>query len=255
VLTVDQSNLTPAPPTSSINFRNASSSQDLGEKFQVGTTEPLSKVQFYIKKVSTPSDITVRIVSDSNGSPGTTNITTGTLTASSVSTNYGWVNVSFNTNPELNQGTTYWIILDAATNSTKYYKIGTNSSGYADGVGKIGQYGSNWNNTSPSGLDSFFKLYLGGITGLIDGITVGTGSIGDAYANTVTDTIISGTNYCKIGSGNNKVCNTSRDNPVFQTMPISEQNIIDWKNVAENTEVFNGDKVISSNTSLGPIKM
>ena len=250
----DQSNGSGTPPYN-ISFGNSSGTQDFAQSFKVNETGILNNIRLYIKKISTPSNITVRIVANSNGSPSATTLASGILSASLISKNYGWVEVPFSTNIELSSGTTYWLVLDSSTSSSKYYKIGANSNGYANGIGKIGVYSGNWNNTTPSGLDGFFDLYLGDGTGLISGVTVGTDSLGNTYAHTVENTTIMGTNYCKTGSGNNKSCNTSKDDPVQIAMPVSEQNIEDWKAAATIGGPIEGDYVISSDTPFGPKKI
>ena len=231
-LVADQTNGS-GVPAYDIIFGNASGTQDFAQSFQISETAVVNKVDLYLKKVSTPGNLTVRVVSNSGSSPSTTTLASGSLSASLVSTTYGWVSVPFSSNPELTENTTYWIVIDGSASATKYYMIGANNNGYANGVGKIGQYAGTWNDTSPSGLDSFFKLYLGGLTGLIDGITVGTGGVGNAYAHTVNNSTIAGTNYCQTGSGNNKACNTTLPDPTQVAMPISDQNILDWKSEAE----------------------
>jgi hypothetical protein len=254
-LTADQTNGS-GTPAYDVQFGNASGTQDFAQSFQTSTTDVVNKVELYLKKVSTPNDLTVRIVSDNSGVPSTTTLASGTLSASLISTTYGWVSVSMSTNPQLTSGTTYWIVVDGGTSSTKYYYIGANANGYAGGTGKIGQYSSTWNNTTPSGLDGFFKLYLGGLTGLIDGITVGTLGVGNAYAHTVNNSTIAGTNYCQTGSGNNKACNTSLADPAQVAMPISDQNILDWKDEALAGGTYTGNMTISgTTTSLGPKKI
>jgi len=254
-LTADQTNGS-GTPAYDVTFGNANATQDFAQSFTVSTTSVVNKVELYLKKVSTPGNLTVRIVTNSGGSPSTTTLASGPLSSSLVSTTYGWVSVPFSTNPELTAGTTYWIVIDGATNSSKYYLIGANNNGYANGIGKIGQYSSTWNNTTPSGLDGFFKLYLGGLTGLIDGITIGTAGVGNAYAHTVTDSTIAGTNYCQTGSGNNKACNTSLTDPAQVAMPVSDQNILDWKDEAVAGGTTSGNVTVNgSNTSVGPRKI
>lgn len=253
-LTSDQSNGSGVPPYNII-FGKVSGQEDIAQSFKISNTEVVNKVQLYIKKVGAPSNLTVRIVSDSGGKPSSSTITSGTLSASLVSTNYGWVDVPFLSNPELALGTTYWIVIDGSLSSTKYYSIGGNNNGYIDGIGKIGQYNGTWNNTSPSGLDTFFNLYIGGSTGLISGVTVGQDGIGNTYSHTVNNTVISGVNYCQTGTGNNKACDTSHTDPVQIPMPISEQNILDWKDEAALGGLHSGDYDISTNTILGPKKI
>ena len=243
-------------PLHNIAFGRANGTQDFAQSFQVSTTAAVNKVDLYLKKVSTPSNLTVRIVTNSGNNPGTTTLTSGSLSASLVSTAYGWVSVPFSSNPELTAGTTYWIVIDGSTNSAKYYVAGVNGDEYAAGTSKIGQYSGAWTDTNPSDLDGFFKIYLGGLTGLIDGITIGTDGIGNAYAYTVNNSTIAGTNYCQTGSGNNKPCDTALPDPTQIAMPISDQNILDWKNEAEAGGVYIGDYVVDDTTSsFGPKKI
>ncbi len=243
-------------PLQSITFGNASSTQDLAQSFQIsdGTT-PINKIQFYIKKNGTPANCTLRIQNDTAGSPGSTNYATGTLSSSSVGTSYAWIDVSLTTNPQLNTGTTYWAVLDCSNHSSRYYIIGANSS-YANGQAKIGTYNSTWNNTSPSGLDAFFNVYLGGINGSISNVTVGSSGVGNAHAHTVTGSTIAGSLYCQTGSGNNKACNTSLADPVQIDFPITDGNITGWKAEGEAGGVYSGNYVIDDDTAtLGPIKI
>src|SRR3989338_6670370 len=152
-LTADQVNDQPStigPCTSStcITFGNSSSTQDFAQSFRVSDALPLNNVQFYIKKVSTPGNETVRIVNDNSGSPGTTTLMTSTFTASSVTTNFAWVTVTLPSTPVLDPSQTYWIVIDGSNNGSRYYIIGANSNGYADGTAKLGQYGGSWSGTS-----------------------------------------------------------------------------------------------------------
>lgn len=257
-LVSDQSNRSESP-TYSITFgkeNSIGSQQDCAQSFKISKTEIINKVDLYLYKVGNPPNLTVKIVNDSNGSPSTTVLTSASLSASLISTNYGWVEVPFSSNPELQMNTTYWIVIDSDSySSSNYYGIAANINGYIDGVGKVGKLGSSWSNTNPSGLDAYFNLYIGGVTGSITGVTVGTGVVGNTYAHTVTNATIRGTNYCQTGSGNNKTCNTSREDPVQIAMPISEQNILDWKDAAVLGGTITGDKNVSSNTTIGPKKI
>lgn len=261
-LTTDQSNASPLPAPNSINFRNTSGAQDFAQSFQLSTTSPINKIEFNIKKTGSPSNATVKIVTDSSGSPGTIVLDSATLTASLVTTNFGWVTATFTTNVLLTEGTTYWVVVDnGSQSSSNYYTISANTS-YANGLGKTGQLNGTWNNTSPVGLDGYFKIYLGGITSTISNIDIGTGSIGNAHANTVNNTKVYGTLYCQTGSGNkngsnnNISCNTSLADPAPQDFPISEANIDQWKADAEAGGVISGDHTLSGGTStLGPKKI
>lgn len=251
----DQVNET-TPPTYDVVFGNANGTQDFAQSFQVSIDGQVNKVDLYIRKVSTPGNLTIRIVNNSSGNPGTTIIASGTLSASLVSTNYGWVSVPFSSNPDLYTGNTYWLIIDGVTNSSRYYQIGGHNNSYANGAGKIGQFNGTWNNTTPSGIDALFRLYLGGVTGLISGINVGSGGVGDAFAHTVNNSTIAGNLYCQSGSGNNKSCNTSQPAPAQIPMPVSDQNILDWKADAEAGGIHTGNYTLNSSSgSLGPRKI
>lgn len=260
-LAADQTNGS-GVPAYNVVFANASGTQDIAQSFQLATESPLNKIQLYLKKTSTPSDATVKIVNDVNGNPGTTVFASGTLSASSVTTSYGWINVSFSSTPILNVGVTYWLVVDAGTSSTKYYTIGASSGSYANGIGKIGQAGGTWNNTTPSGLDYYFSVYLGGLTGLIEGnshsqwnqLHIGTVS-GTAQAHTVNYINATGNIYCQTGTGNNKSC-TSQNDPVYIAFPVSDANIESWQEEAEAGGVYNGNYSVDwAGATLGPKKI
>ncbi len=255
-LSTDQANDAPSTPPNTITFRNTSGTKDLAQSFQVSTTSPINKLSLFLSKQGTPGNITVRIVTDTSGSPSTNIIDTGTIDADDVTNTLGWVDVGFDTNVELNQGQTYWIVLyNSGSSGGNYYMSGANTL-YGSGLAQIGQYGSSWNNTSPSGLDMYFRIYIGGTTSTISDMTIGTAGVGDARANTVTNSTVAATLYCQTGSGNNKACNTSLPDPVPMPFPISSGNIAQWKFEAELGGTYSGNRtVINSSTSLGPQKI
>lgn len=247
----DQSNTLPLPPLQNIIFGNSNGTQDFAQSFEVSTSSPINKISIYIKKVGTPGNATVRIMSDSSGSPSNTTLASGTLSASHVTSNYGWIEVVFSSNPVLSIGTTYWLVIDGATNSSRYYIIGGNDA-YAGGA-KLGRVGSSWS-TNP--YDGYFNVYLGGITSSISNVLVGESGEGIAHAHTVTNSVIAGTLYCQTGSGNNKACDTSLSDPAPQPYPVSDANIDEWKNDAETGGVIIGDYTVTTNpTMLGPVKI
>lgn len=252
-LAADQTNNTPLPPTTNITFGNANSSQDFAQSFQVAASSPLNKVRMYLRKVSTPGNATVRIVSDNgSGSPSSSTIASGSLSAALVTSSYGWVEVAFSSNPTLAPGTTYWLVIDGATNSSRYYQIGGNT-GYVNGSAKLGQQGGSW---SANSNDGYFELYLGGVTATISGVNVGSSSADIVHAHTVNNTTASGSLYCQSGSSNNKACNTSLADPVPQAFPVSEGNIAEFKSDAEAGGETTGSITLSAGSStLGPRKI
>lgn len=264
-ISADQSNITPSPISSCtsstcITFRNTSTTRDIAQSFTVSTNGPINKVQFYIKKLGAPADATVRIVSDNSGVPSTNNLlsTNGTITAGSVGTSFGLVDVVFSANPQLVAGTTYWLIINNSTqNASNYYVIGANSA-YTNGQAKIGAYSGTWNATTPPGLDIYFTVYLGGLTSHVGGGTyVGSVQVGgDAWANQVSGASATGTIYCQTGSNNNKSCNTSRADPTPTSFPISDSNIQTWKDVAVAGTVVTGNVTVGyAGATLGPEKI
>jgi len=260
-LSADQINDSPSTPPNNVVFGDANVTQDWAQSFQLSTSGQINKVEFYLKRTSNaPADATVRLVSDSAGSPSTSVLASGSLLAGNVGVGYTWVPVVFSSNPQLTAGTTYWLVIDATSNSSKYYTIGANSGVYANGTGKIGRYSSSsWSDTSPVGLDSYFKFYLGGTASTIGGSTyvggvvIGSGGVGDAWANNVIGASVAGNLYCQTGSYNNKACDTSRNSPPTQPMPISEATIQAWKDEAQAGTTIPGNYTVGwAGTTTGP---
>lgn len=265
-LAADQVNDTPAisscTSSTCITFANAAATQDIAQSFKISSATPLNNIQFYLKKVGSPSNATVKIVNDNAGNPGTDVLMSSTLSASIVTTSFGWVTVSMPTTPVLDPEQTYWFIIDASSSASKYYVIGANAGGYANGVAKIGQSGGSWSATTPAGLDSYFKISLGGGTSIIGGdtyiggVAIGAVAADNAWAHTVKGASVVGTIYCQTGSFNNKSCNTSRADPTPTTMPLSDNNIQDWKDDALAGGTITGDYHVNyAGATLGPKKI
>lgn len=236
---------------------------DFAQSFRPSDSKPLYKISLYIKKSGAPSSATIRIVSDNSGSPDSSSLATASLVSSLVTTNYGWIDVAFSSPANLVAGQTYWMVLDTSQDNSKYYVWCKDSNnGYGNGSAKYRQVwnsGAAW--SSPLVGDLAFKTYLGSGSGLISSVTI----LGDARANSITDSNISGIAYCQTGSGNNKACNTSQPDPSVANMPISEANIDEWEAGAAAGGVITGNcgnggvsgcNVLSDQTfSLGPKKI
>lgn len=250
-------NETPVSPPNSITFRNASSVQDFAQSFQVPDGTPLNKIQFYMRKVGSPPNITVRLVSDNSGSPSTNTVSIGSvsLNAGLVTGSFGWIEVIFTQHPSLIPGTTYWIVLDSSSqSSSSYFVIGANTA-YANGAAKTGSYGGSWSATS---LDGYFRIYTGGFTSMIGGASyVGGVRIGgNAWASDVRGASVQGSLYCITGGNNNKPCDTSQGTPPAQAMPLSDANIEEWKTEAEAGGTITGDYTVGSRGApVGPKKI
>jgi hypothetical protein len=253
---LDQNNFSPSTPPNSITFGNNNSSQDLTQSFTVSSSTSLIGISLYVRKNNNPSNATIKITTDNGGKPSGTVLASGTLSSSLVSTSYTLLDITLTANPVLSAGTTYWIVIDANTDSSDYYIAAANNS-YATGLAKVGRYNNNsWNDTSPSGLDAYFKIYIGkneeGVTGESEFNQL---IVGSAYAYQIKNVTTSGILYCQVGSGNNKPCDTSRSDPVIQSNPISDTIITDWKNEAA-TDIYPGDYSIGwAGATLGPKKI
>ncbi len=105
------------------------------KKFTPSVNGPLTKVSVYLKKTSTPSDITVRIVTNNANQPSTTQVGgNGTISSSTVTGSYGWADASFAVSPVLTSGSAYWIILDTSSSTTAYYTWGNDGNNSSTGV-------------------------------------------------------------------------------------------------------------------------
>ncbi len=248
VPTADQENYTSGTPAVSTTFGTANASQDFAQSFVVSTSTAVAEVSLYIRKNGSPANTTVKIMNNNSGAPGSTVLASGTLSASSVSTSFGWVDVAFATNPSLSPGTTYWLVIDNGANSTSnYYIMGTtNTNSYTSGLQRLGRVGSTWT-TANASYDAFFKLYVGGVS-VISGVSVG-GSGGDVRAFTVNNTTASGALYCQAGTGNNKACNTTQSTPSPLSFPVSDSNIQAWKTEATDLGVRSGSLTIGGSTA------
>lgn len=261
-LTSDQHNEVPSTPPNSIVFGNTNGTQDLAQSFKISSTSPITQASFLLKKIGSPANITVKIIRDHNGSPSSQDVlASGSLSSSLVTNNYGWIEVPFSSNPSLVIGTQYWLVMDTSSSGNSQYIIGANlDSNYLNGTSKTGRLGVSWNDT---GLDSYFKIYLGGSFGNISGegqnnkLSVGTEETDEVYAHHISYVDATGEIKCQIGISNNKVCDTSYPDPAPAPYPISDANIESWKEEGFSGDIINGNYSISgsNNISLGPKKI
>lgn len=243
---------------------------DIAQSFKPQATSVINKVALKLKKFGSPANVTVRILSNNNNGTSSNEaddfpnknsvLASGTLTSNLVTGNFGFVEVGFNTNPTLTSNTTYWIVIDSSSDNTNYWAWSQDTlSTYTRGMAK---WSSNWQQnpnptyTAISG-DLGFKVYMGGVITKITGS--GSSYIdGSAYANTM-----SGDNYSALqiaqhayyqvqnsitvhGSncnGNNSYCHPGSTDPQPQPLPISDANIDEWKDLADD-QVQTGNLVI-----------
>ena len=251
-------------------FGQANPVIDMAQSFKPSVSEKLVKASIYIKKIGSPSDRTVLITTDNGGSPSKTVLASATFSSSLVGTAYGWVDVVFSSPPNLTQNTVYWLVFDATADSGKYWAWGKDSNqGYGNGQAK---YTQDWNAASPVWTliagDLNFKTFMGGqftslsnvlVKGNASANTIGNSDIcGDAYYQTIDSGSLSFLNSPSSPCSSPLTPGTAHPNspdPPLQNMPISESNINQWKQDAEQGGVRSGDLVVSSNMSYGPKKI
>lgn len=248
-ISADQTNDIPSSPSNYVIFGNQNSTQDFAQSFRVSTSSEITQVNIMLKQVGSPANATLKIVKDSSGVPSSNSadlLASAVLNSSLVTGNYSWIEIPLSSNPTLSPSLTYWIVIDASTGSaSKCYYIASNlDNNYLNGLSKTGR-GSSWN--SPTGYDAYFKIYLGGAFGKVLGLgewnkfNIGTEGVGNVHAHTVNYVNASGFIRCKSDYKNNKVCDTTHDDPVPAPFPISDGNIEDWKEAGASDEVFVGN--------------
>ena len=233
---------------------------DAAQSFKPSLNDKLLKISLYLKKVGSPSDKTVRILTDNNGQPSKNLVTSGaygTLRASQVSQNvYGWIDVALTAPPNLSANTKYWIVIDSSADVNNYFLWAKDSTdSYNNNTGK---YSPNWNAGSPvwslAGGDLNFKAWLGSTPNSLSNLSIG----GNAHANTINNCAITGDAYYQVISGSTVggAQYPNSPDPAIEQMPISESEIADWKVKAEAGGAIGSYSLTNGATaSLGPKKI
>ncbi len=231
---------------------------DIAQSFKPSSTAVINKVSLKLKKTGSPANITVRILGDTNGKPNKNNVlASGVLTANLVSSQYGFVDVTFSSTPTLTQNTIYWILLDTSSDSSNYWSWSQDTLGGYTGGDSM--WSADWQATSPvwNSLtgDLGFKTWMGG--GPVTSISMGNGSViqGNAHANTINNVTINKDAYYQ-SIFNSTVLGSSHPNstdPAPIALPISSSNISDWQAEAAQLGVTNGN-IVGCPATLGPGK-
>lgn len=219
---------------------------DVAQSFKPSVNEVLNRVSIKIKKVGTPADVAVRILSDSSGKPNKNGVlATGTLYTSLVTGNYGWIDVAFSTLPALTADTTYWLMISTVSNTDNYW-IWQNDLAQSYNQGEP-KWSADWKAGNPtwSGIsgDLSFKTYMGGTPTVIRGGSNKMEVSGNVHANTIENLEIGGSAYYQTIT-NSEVDGTSYPNsadPPPKVFPISDANTAEWKQQAQNAGVSTGD--------------
>lgn len=227
------------------------------------SSTPINKVSMKLRKFGSPPNLTVRIMHDNNGKPDKNNIlATGTLSASNVPANaiYDFYTVTFQISPNLNQNTTYWLMLDAnSLSSTNYWMWQSDSAqSYTRGVAK---YSSNWNSGNPTwnsiNGDLSFKTFMGGVITSV--ISSGAATVsGDVHANTISGLDIQKDAYYQTISNSTVAGQSYPDSldPSPVEFPVTDANISQWKDLSLQEGLIEGDVTVSNcNSPLGPGKI
>lgn len=232
---------------------------DVAQSFKPASTNVLNKASFKIKKVGNPTDAIVRLTTDNNGKPNKNGIlASGILYNSLVTGSYGWIDVTFNTSAQLVADNTYWLMVSTSSNSSNYWIWHEDSlQTYTRGTPV---WSANWQAGNPSWTtingDLSFKTSMGGVitsiksegnnfvidgnvhANTIDNIKV----LKDAYFQTIINSTVLGVSY------------PGSTDPPPKVFPISDANISDWKQQAQNGGVINNG-INSCVSSLGPAKI
>lgn len=226
---------------------NGENRLDLAQSFKPSTSGLLNKVSVRVKKFGSPTNVNVRILKDSSGSPDKNGVLAlGTLYASLVTGSYGWIDVTFTTSPNLTAETIYWLMIDTSSDSSNFWSWENDLAvSYTRGQPK---WSPNWSIGNPTwnifSGDLSFKTYMGGAptsiraqnnllvrgnvhANTIDGLNIN----GDAYYQTIVNSTVAGSS------------NPGSADPPPKVFPISEANIAEWKDIADGdgTNVQTGD--------------
>ena len=244
---------------------------DVAQSFKPSISTVLNRIALKVKKIGNPADLTVRIMADKSGEPDKNQVLgTGTLFTSLVSVNYGWIEVAFDTLPNLSAATTYWIMIDTSTSSSNYWAWQNDLAksyicGNPDNC--IAKWSADWKAGNPVWTlingDLSFKTFMGGAPTSVDG-GVGKGIIvkkdssgngGNVHANTIKNIDMDADAYYKL-IVNSTAANfhPNSDDPPPKVFPISDANVSDWENQAQNASVQTGDITTCLNI-LGPGKI
>lgn len=232
---------------------------DVAQSFKPSTSSVINKVSLKLKKFGSPPNLTVRIMADHNGQPDKNNVlASGILSASLVTDQYGFIDVTFSSSPVLTADTIYWIMVAAQTLDNSNYWVWSEdiALGYPGGSPA---WSDNWQAGNPVWTaingDLDFKTWMGGV---VTSISMGNGSVvrGNVHANTINGITINKDAYYQSIS-NSTVEGTSYPNssdPSPIGMPISEANITQWKSDAENYGISTGN-INGCPSRLGPGKI
>lgn len=239
----------------------------VAQSLKPGSSGVLNKVSMKIKKFGNPPNMIVRVMQDSGGKPDKNAVlTTGTLYASLVGTNYGWIDITFDTSPAVTQDTIYWLMFEAPSDANNYWSWQNDlAQGYTRGLPKWSQ---NWSVGNPTWNsitgDLSFKSFLGGAPTSIRANSNKMTVSGEAHANTIENLTIAKDVYYQtiITSTVGGISHPGSADPPPKVFPISDANVADWKNQAggcdnsgNNCQTISVGDITTCPSTLGPRKI
>lgn len=235
---------------------DTSAHANVAQSFTPSVSASLARISLNLKKTGSPSDLTIKVVSDNAGKPSNTVLATGIITASSVTSSYGFADAALDSTPALVAGTKYWIIATNAVSATNYFTWGLDTNGgYTGGAAK---YSSNWNLANPTWTsitgDLGFMMYLTGIPTTLSGVTVN----GNAWAYSMSGCTVGGNASYQTASTNCSVVGTKTSGVAPATpapLPISDAQIADWEAIALAGGTIAGPYTPSGTITIGPKKI
>lgn len=235
---------------------------DTAQSFVLSNSGLLSKVSLYLKKVGSPANQTVRILTDNDGKPSADSLASGTLYSSLVTSQYSWVDISFGSPPNLTAGQTYWIMVDVSQDQNNYWIWGEDTNnGYASGTAK---YDNDWSKKPDwlnLGGDLDFKAWIGGFDTYVDNIKANI----DVRAHSIKNSTVDRDGYYQAIENSTIGRNSypGSPDPPIENLPISYAQIQDWEkdaccdtgNGCQSKCIYNGSYNPANGSSIGPLKI
>lgn len=219
----------------------------VAQSFTPTVSQVINKVTLKLKKFGNPPNVLVRILKDKDGRPDEDEVlTSGTLSAGLVTNSYNLVEVAFNQNANLYVDNIYWIMIETSLNNSNYWSFSADQAqSYNRGIAK---WSSKWNENSPDwyspNLDFGFQTFMGGTITKVEGESDNHRTVinGDVHANTLKNlTIQKGAYYQVVDNVIASSYYPGSIDPLPKSFPISDGNMSDWKNQAQDLGVYTGN--------------
>jgi hypothetical protein len=140
---------------------NGSPQEYVGQGVQAGLPGVVSQVDFYLRKVGSPTgNANIEIWSrDGGGLPSAKVSGTATLDVSTVGTSFGWVSVNIVGSPEYAVNDVFCpIIYYSSGDGSNKIDVGYDNASYANGILSYDTDGASW--TGAASYDLTFRTYM-----------------------------------------------------------------------------------------------